>query len=160
MARLQKKTIAAALGVTPGRVSQLAAAGMPTTSIAEAQRWKDANIAPRLTSTPTAAKQAQHPVLLDSLDAQLYHMLAAGRGHAIGHIRAALAGRGVELTLADAAAAFAAVAAAVATLLEASGEPDSALWELAGEPPAVILELAEAHAAALLSDWTGTEIRT
>lgn len=48
MARVQKQTIARALGISPGLVSRYSKAGMPVTDIESARRWKEQNVRPRL----------------------------------------------------------------------------------------------------------------
>jgi hypothetical protein len=163
MARLQRKSIAAALGVTPGRVSQMAKQGMPTNSIEAALAWKRQNVVPRITCRPPhqanrrPAVAADGPIRLDGLDATLAAGLGMVRGLAIGRILAELKARGVVLGTDDAAIAFAAVAEALAEQLEAAGEPESLLWALTGEPPAVVRELAEAHAAKLRAEWAAAD---
>lgn len=59
MAKLKKQTIATALGVTPGRVSQLIKLGMPTASVEQARTWRDRNIRPRISFTPTVVVAPQ-----------------------------------------------------------------------------------------------------
>lgn len=48
MARVQKQTIARALGISAGLVSRYSKAGMPTCSVEQAAAWKAANVRPRL----------------------------------------------------------------------------------------------------------------
>ena len=66
MARVQKKTIAAALGISPGLVSRYSRQGMPVCSIEQAAAWKATNIRPRAPSPgrepPPAAFAAGVPV--------------------------------------------------------------------------------------------------
>lgn len=50
--------IASALGISPGRVSQLVKAGMPNYSIAAAQAWKDQHITPIMTPAKSVAAYA------------------------------------------------------------------------------------------------------
>ena len=48
MSRVQKQTIARALGISAGLVSRYSKAGMPVTDIESARRWKEQNVRPRL----------------------------------------------------------------------------------------------------------------
>ena len=61
MARVQKKTIAAALGISAGLVSRYAKAGMPVTDIASAARWKQQNVRPRVTAADPVAPPPPSP---------------------------------------------------------------------------------------------------
>ena len=45
---LTQAAIAAALGLTQQRASQMVRKGMPMTSVSAAQRWRDANLDPYL----------------------------------------------------------------------------------------------------------------
>jgi hypothetical protein len=49
MSRVQKQSIARALGISAGLVSRYSKAGMPVTDIESARRWKEQNVRPRMT---------------------------------------------------------------------------------------------------------------
>lgn len=62
MAKVQKKTIATALGVSPGMVTRYMQRGMPHTTIDEARRWRDENVRHRYTpGKPSAETPAAPP---------------------------------------------------------------------------------------------------
>ena len=60
MAKLQKKTIASALEVSPGMISRYIKAGMPVTTIEAALEWRARNVRHRLPSMwPSRARPAE-----------------------------------------------------------------------------------------------------
>jgi transcriptional regulator with XRE-family HTH domain len=81
--KLTQCEIAAALGVSQARVSRLAAAGMPTTSVAEAQAWRKRHLDARLTRRRRRLRRA--PAGDDAMEAaQLRRALAeAGKAELV-----------------------------------------------------------------------------
>ncbi len=74
MARVQKKTIAKALGISAGLVSRYSRAGMPVTDIESARRWKEQNVRPRLaivTAAPPSPSLQPSPGRLLAIIRQL-----------------------------------------------------------------------------------------
>ncbi len=128
MARVQKRTIAAHLGVSPGRVSQYIKLGMPVTDLASAERWRDRNIAHRPTPAATPARAPASGVPADALGERVADLLAAAGEDIVALLVA-------EALVADVDAgsvAASAVAVALSDALDRSGGDGEPLLLVAG----------------------------
>ena len=144
--KLTQDHLAAALGVSQPMVSRLKARGMPTDDIVAARRWRETHLDPCLVKSirrPDSASASADRSGDDrafravgpgaGLDLHVYGLLWAARPWTPGGI-GRVAENGVQLTRADIAIVHSAVCAALATVLEEAGEPESTLWHLAGMP--------------------------
>jgi len=161
--RLTQGRLAAALGISQSRVSQLRARGMPTATVDAARRWRDANLDPVQVyaqgSTPDRPPSAAEPapaslgeIVADLLDAASVDLVAR------------LAANG-EMTIEGANLAVSTVAIALAQALDragADGDPVAnvagPLSGLEGDAHASVRAAIEARVAAIRAELAAADL--